>query len=262
MAYSNKFIRSVINFLSVCSENTSVQKESTFYKRIMLEPHNNILKLPLFASYKLIYTRGYALFNENKLSVTIPKVIAPRVNTLYDNFNKLFTEEYDIGLLGSMRDAIYGIVEYNLKGVRYYLNRGFLADDSRVYMYVENTYRRDTDNGAMREYKIEEINIYINTCVFTLKNEMTKFITSRLMPCLCGLEATEKPSTLALGAKYMETFRFYNSSINKGPCRNNIKISYLCNTELNNVLTGVEAPNIKTFNNEEILNNIIKYIEK
>ena len=255
MAYSNKFIRSVINFLSVCQEDTLVQKESTFYKRIMLEPHNNILKLPLFASYKLIYTRGYALFNENKLSVTIPKVIAPRVNALYDNFNKLFTEEYDIGLLGSRRSTTYGIVEYNLKGVRYYLSRGFLADSSRVYMYIENTYRRDTD-------KIEEINIYINTCVFTLKNEMTKFITSRLIPCICGLEACEKPSTLALGAKYMETFRFYNSSINKGPCRNNIKISYLCNTELNNVLTGVEAPNIKTFNNEEILSNIIKYIEK
>lgn len=262
MAYSNKFIRSVINFLSVCQENTSVQKESAFYKRIMLEPHNNILKLPLFASYKLIYTRVCVLFNENKLSVTIPKVIAPRVNTLYDNFNKLFTEEYDNGLLGSMRDAVYGIVEYNLKGVRYYLNRGFLADDSRVYMYVENTYRRDTDNGTLREYKIEEMNIYINTCVFTIKNEMTKFITSRLMPCICGLEAYEKPNTLALGSKYMEMIYFYNSSTNKGPCRNNIKISYLCNTELNNVLTGVEAPNIKTFNNEEILSNIIKYIEK
>ena len=256
-AFSYKFCQSVVQFVSIPCHSALVQ-QSSFFKRLLLEPKDYTIKLPLFYSYKFLSERNPFISDKPSI-VSLPKIKYVKGN--YTNINKLFTDEFTKGILGRYRGSVSGIVEFTVNNHKYYISRGFIADDDYVYMYIENTYKRVIDN-LKDTYVIQEEHIYVNSCIYSAKNDMTKFITSRLLPCINTLRVDNPHYKVRSGTIHIEMIDLYSSEEKEGPCCDNLKISYICNSKINKILKGVEAPNIKTFNNEEILSNIIKYLEK
>ena len=256
MTFSSKFYRAVSSFLIVNSV-VSQNYPRSFYKRIEVKRNGDTIILPVFIAASLLYEKGNIMYAHSNSLITTVKTYNPRMVNIYESINSMFTEVFTRSTLA--RSGVPGIVEYNVKGHKYYISRGFIADNSNVYIYTDVSYTRTMIN---REpfFEIESEHVHINSCVYSIKNDMTKFITSRLIPCMNELYSSQRPDYL--NSKMNIILFNRNTFNNEGPCGKYFKISYICNSEMNKKFKEIEAPKIQSFSNEEILNNMIKYLEK
>lgn len=256
MAFSSKFYRAVSSFL-IINTTSSRNCPKSFYKIIKAKRNEDTLILPAFTADVLLRERGNSMYVYSNSLITTVKTYNPRTVNIYESINTMFTEEFTRGILAGAN--VPEIVEYNVKRHKYYISRGFIADNSNVYIYTDVSYTRTIRNGEPF-FEIGNEHVYINSCVYLIKNDMTKFITSRLIPCMNELYSSRQPEYLN---SKMNTILFNRNTFNnEGPCGKYFKISYICNSEMNKKFKEIEAPKIQSFSNEEILNNMIKYLEK
>lgn len=256
MAFSSKFYRAVSSFL-IINSTTSQNYPRSFYKRIEVKRNGDTIILPVFIAAALLCERGNSMYVHSNSLIATVKTYNPRTVNIYESINSMFTEVFTGSTLA--RSGVPEIVEYNVKRHKYYISRGFIADNSNVYIYTDVSYTRTIRNGEPF-FEIESEHVYINSCVYSIKNDMTKFITSRLIPCMNELYSSQRPNYF--NSKMNIILFNRNTFNNEGPCTKYFKISYICNSEMNKKFKEIEAPKIQSFSNEEILDNMIKYLEK